>query len=102
MVLKNSLLFPIIQSVHLIGIALLVGTIFLRDFRLLGWALRRYSIPDIEAQLTVWTRAGLAVMLTTGPMLFAADVPRYVLNPAFLFKMSVLTIAILFHFTIHT
>jgi hypothetical protein len=100
-VLKNSWLFPVIQSVHLTGIALLVGTIVLVDFRLLGYALTRYSVSEISRRLARWTRAGLAIMLTTGPVLFASDVTRYSRNPAFLFKMAVLVGALAFHFTTH-
>ncbi len=90
MELKNSWLFPVIQSVHLAGIALLVGTIVLVDLRLLGYALGRYSISEISHRFARWTRAGLAIMLTTDPVLFVSDVTRYSRNPAFLFKIAVL------------
>lgn len=102
MPIKNSLLFPAIQSIHLVGIGLLVGTIVLTDLRLLQFALQRYTISEIRHQLAPWNRAGLATMLTTGPILFASDIPRYIHNPAFLVKMAVLLAALLFHFTIHT
>jgi hypothetical protein len=91
--LKNSWLFPVIQSVHLAGIALLVGTITLADLRTLGF--------KTQTAARAWTHAGLVVIAVTGPVLFIADVPRYVSNPAFLFKMTALVLAVLFHFTIH-
>ena len=99
--LKNAWLFPAIQSVHLAGIALLVGTIAITDLRHLDYVLRRYSVSQITRQFAPWTRAGLAIMLTTGPILFASDVVRYSHNPAFLFKMAVLLLALIFHFTMH-
>jgi hypothetical protein len=40
-------------------------------------------------------------MLSTGPVLFAADIMRYVSNPAFLLKMAILLIALMFHFAMH-
>lgn len=40
-------------------------------------------------------------MLTTGPVLFFSDVPRYLANPAFRVKMAVLAAALISHFTIH-
>ena len=98
MLFKNSWLFPAIQSVHLVGIALLVGTIMITDFRLLGWALGRHTVSEISSRFASWTRAGLAVMLITGPVLFASDVTRYTSNPAFRFKMVFLLIAVAFHF----
>jgi hypothetical protein len=90
--LKNSLLFPAIQSVHLIGIAIFVGTTVLVDLRTLGFGMRR----DIEPNLM-----GLVIMLITGPILFLSDVTRYLANPAFLVKMVFLSLALVFHFTIH-
>jgi hypothetical protein len=92
-VLKNSWLFPIVQSVHLAGIALFVGTIILQDLRILGMKHRPAR--------AFWTTAGMAVMAATGPFLFFADAGRYLNNPAFLFKMAVLLVAVAFHFTIH-
>jgi hypothetical protein len=99
MPLKNSLLFPVIQSVHLIGVALLVGSIVITDLRRLGWTLREQSISDVTLRFRPFTRAGLAIMLTTGPVLFTADVARYVNNPAFLLKMAFLLFASAFQFT---
>jgi len=96
MPLKNSFLFPAIQSIHLIGIGLFVGTIVLSDLRALQLVLQRYAITEIRQQLAPWNRAGLAIMLTTGPVLFASDIPRYIHNPAFLVKMALLLVALIF------
>jgi len=100
MPLKNSWLFPVIQSVHLSGIALLVGTIVIVDLRLLNLALRQHKVSEIARRFAPWTRAGTAIMLITGPVLFASDVPRYIHNPAFIFKMAVLLVALTFHFMV--
>ena len=94
MPLKNSWIFPVVQSVHLIGIALMVGTIVLVDLHRLGYGLR-HRVSDFNR----WTRIGAAIMLVTGPILFAADVTRYLSNPAFRLKMVFLLLAVVFHFT---
>ncbi len=88
--LENSWLFPLIQSVHLTGIALFVGTTVLSDLRTLGYGTRLES-----------SSGGLALILVTGPILFLANIGRYVSNPAFLFKMAILAAALAFHFTLH-
>ena len=96
MALKNSWLFPIIQSIHLCGIALLAGPIMIVNLRRLGYALGGHALSDIVGRYRPWKGTGMAIMLATGPILFAADVTRYIHNPAFLFKMAVLAAALVF------
>src|SRR5262245_34823510 len=99
--IKQSLLFPVIQSIHIIGIVLLVGTISLVDFRLLGVAMRRQPVPALALALAPWTIAGLITIFVTGPLLFWSDIPRYVRNPAFVIKMILLAVALTLHFSVH-
>ena len=89
-----------VQCFHFFGLALLIGTIAIVDLRLLGGGMRRQSPAELTQDLKPWTRAGLALMLTTGPAMFAADPRVYYFNPSFRFKMVCLLLAILYHFTI--
>ena len=99
--IKQSWLFPAIQSVHVIGLILLVGTICLIDLRLLGTVLRREPVASLASAVAPWTSAGLLIVLVTGPVLFGSDLPRYVKNPAFVLKMGLLAVALGAHFTLH-
>jgi len=94
--IENSLVFPVVQSIHLVGIALLVGSIIIVDLRRLGYALPSHSLSEVGQQFALWRRRGLIIMFTTGPILFISNIPRYTQNPAFLFKMAVLLIALIF------
>jgi len=93
--------FPVVQSCHFLGFALLIGTTAIVDLRLLGFGMRRQSAGELANDFAPWTRAGLAVMLTTGFLMFSADAVRYHFNPSFQFKMTCLLVAIVFHFTVH-
>src|SRR5258708_35835047 len=93
--------FPAVQSLHFIGFAMSIGTIAMVDFRLLGLGMRRQSPAGLAADLAPWTHAGIAVMLTTGPLMFSTDAVAYHYNPSFQFKMACLMLALLFHFTVH-
>lgn len=93
--------FPIVESLHFMGLALSIGTIAIVDLRLLGLGMRRQTASQLAADLDRWTRWGFAVMLITGPLMFSADAVAYHTNPAFQFKMTCLSLALLFHFTIH-
>jgi uncharacterized protein DUF6644 len=96
--LKNSWLFPALESIHVAGIALLVGTIVLLDLRILHWGLRGCTIDEVGDCIRPWVRTGLAVMLITGSILFLGDADRYFRNPAFLAKMALLSVALTFQF----
>lgn len=93
--------FPLVESMHFIGLALSIGTIAIVDLRLLGIGMRRQSGSELAGDLRIWTRIGLAVMLITGPLMFSADAVNYHHNPAFQFKMVCLLLALVFHFTFH-
>ena len=80
-------LFPVIESVHITGLAVLVGTIAIVDFRLLGLALRDRPASQIARDLRLWTWAGILIMLTTGTLMLSAEPERGYGNPAFSFKM---------------
>src|ERR1700676_1947695 len=93
--------FPVVESLHFIGFAFLIGTIAIVDLRLLGLAMRRQPAGQLDAELAPWTLAGLAMMLITGPLMFSADALRYYVNPSFRIKMACLVAAIVFNFTLH-
>jgi hypothetical protein len=93
--------FPAVQSLHFIGFAMSIGTIAITDLRLLGLGMRRQAPAELAADLAPWTRVGIAVMLTTGFLMFSTDAVAYHNNPSFQFKMVCLMLALLFHFTLH-
>ena len=93
--------FPTVQSFHFAGFALSIGTIAIVDFRVLGLGRSRFTPVELARDLTAWTSAGIAMMLISGFLMFSTDAVGYHNNPAFQFKMVCLTVAILFHFTLH-
>ena len=94
MTFENSWAFPVIESIHVIGLAAFVGTVVLDDLRTLG-----LKIPDTR-HLKVWTYSGLAAMLITGAAMFFSDAARYLHNPAFQAKIVLLVLALGAHFTL--
>ena len=63
--IRGSLwLFPVIQSFHLLGLAILGGSIVLCDFRLLGLLLRSESAIYVLSQTRRWFNFGLLVLLS--------------------------------------
>lgn len=96
----SPLVFPVLECFHILGFAVTVGTIALVDFRLLGFGLRRQNAAELAKALAPWTLLGLVVVLMSGPMLFSSDPDMYYLNLSFQVKMVLLTLAIVFHYTV--
>lgn len=99
-ILRNSHhAIPIIQSFHLLGIALLLGAIVILNFRLLGLGLQAIRVEVIAKQVWSWGTAGLILAIVSGFFVFLPDPARYAANTSFLVKMILLLIAILFQYT---
>lgn len=98
---SSPLTFPILECIHIIGFAISVGTIALVDLRLLGIGMTRETPSQLGKDTSLWTLAGLIVMLFSGLMLFSSDPDNYYLNWAFDLKMFFFVTAILFNYTIH-
>ncbi len=63
--------------------------------------MRHQTVGEVASDLAPWTLIGLALMLTSGPLLFSSDPDMYYLNWVFDLKMVLLLLAIVFHYTIH-
>ena len=100
--IKESLwLFPVIESVHLLGLALLGGTILVVDLRLLGWSVTSKSPRQIVRELNVWYLAALCVMFASGIPLFLSEAIKCYNNDSFWVKMIALILALTYTFAIH-
>ena len=97
----SSTLIALVEIVHLIGLAMLLGTILMVDLTMLGLGIGQQPISRIAQELNRWTMAGLAIMLASGPFILASEAVKCYKTPAFWIKMALLAVAIIFHFTIH-
>ena len=79
----------------------MLGTVLMVDLSLLGRGIARYPVGRIAQELGNWTLAGLALMLTSGPLLLVSEAVRCYKTPAFWIKMALLAAALVFYFTIH-
>jgi hypothetical protein len=86
-------LYPIVNSAHILGIALLVGGIVPLDLRLLGlW--RRVPLAQLAAVLVPSAGAGVLLVVVTGPAMFLVQPQDYAGNPYFQVKLPVVAAAI--------
>ncbi|MGA2212943.1 MAG: DUF6644 family protein [Bryobacteraceae bacterium] len=97
----SAKLIALLESVHLIGLTLLLGTIVMVDLSVLGFGIGHSPASRIARELRGWTAAGLVIMLISGPLLLSSEALRCYRTPAFWIKMALLAIALIFHFTLH-
>jgi hypothetical protein len=90
---ESILLFPVIEAVHLLGLAFSVGLLLIVDLRLLGWILPKVPSQDVLQQLRPWILSGFGVTFFSGALLFASGATRFIVNPAFLIKFVFIALA---------
>jgi len=82
--------YPIVGALHILAIALFGGSVLVTDLRVLGLALRDVSASEVAAELRPWKWIGLATVMLTGMLLFAARAVRYSHSTFFQLKMLLL------------
>ena len=84
-------LWPLCETLHFIGLALLIGIAGLFDLRMLG-LVRRVSLAAVM-DLRGWAALGLGINLVTGLMFFVGAPDQYIRNPAWWAKVAFILIA---------
>jgi hypothetical protein len=89
----SLLLFPLIESTHVFGLAMVFGTIAIIDLRLLGIASTQRSFQRMASDILKWTWAAFALTALTGSLMFITNARVYYHNFFFRTKMLLLLLA---------
>jgi hypothetical protein len=93
--------FALIESVHLLALAVIGGAVLIVDMRLLGLGLKRLPIAQVARTAQPWLIGSLIAIIVTGFPLFASlAAGKYYVNEAFWYKMYFLAAATIFTFTV--
>ena len=90
---ESGNLFPWIESIHVLAITLVVGSISIVDLRLLGLVWRGRAISRLLAEVLPLTWIAFVVAAITGTLLFSSNAVKYSQNHFFQAKMALLVIA---------
>lgn len=101
-IVDSNWLFPVIESVHLLGLALLGGAVLIVDMRLVGLGLRGREVKEIAREARPFMNFALVVMIATGVPLFLSEPIKCYYSPAFWVKMWTLAVALIYTYTIRT
>jgi hypothetical protein len=90
---QYTYLFPVIEALHILGVALLVMSTSILALRMLGIAFCEDRVSKLSRQFLPWAWAGFGVQLVTGLFLFAAEAVKCYHNSAFWIKMALIVAA---------
>ncbi len=81
--------YPTLETLHIIGLALVFGTLWVVDLAILGW-LRGIDLQQLARRVLPWTLAGFLLAATSGLTMFITNVGDLIANPAFVLKIGLL------------
>jgi hypothetical protein len=90
---ENDLLFPLIESVHVLSICLVVGSILVVDLRLLGLASINRPVSRVANGILPLTWSAFAIAVASGSLLFISNATKYLENGYFVAKILLICAA---------
>jgi len=98
-------LFPIVETFHVIFLALVFGSIAMVDMRLLGLTSRDSLVSRLSREVLPWTWIAFILAAMSGTMLFMSKAQSYFYNREFDLKFLFMFLAginmMVFHFGIY-
>jgi uncharacterized membrane protein len=99
---ESTWLFPTIESVHVLALTMVVGSIAMIDLRLIGASQRDRSVIELTDEILPWTWCSFVVAVCTGALLFSSNAVKYFGILPFRIKMITILLAginmLFFHF----
>ena len=86
---------PIVQTVHILSVSVVMGSIVLIDLKVLGLALPSQSASELVRRLMPWTWCALPALAASGLVFIFARPNRYLVNPVFGLKFAMLAPALI-------
>lgn len=90
---NNLLAMPLVESTHVLAVALVFGTIVFVDLRLLGLFNTGKSYLKLHHDLVRWTWIGFGIAVVTGVLMILPNAATYYRNVPFWWKMGALLCA---------
>ena len=98
---QESWTIPMIEILHLAGVVLVFGSVFVTNLRLLGRMFVTEPAGALATDLARWTKLGLILLIATGPLLFLAMPMKLFMTPDFTIKLVLVAIAGAYHLMVH-
>lgn len=91
--MRGSLwMYPIVETVHIVGFVVLVGSVLMFDMRLFGLS-RHLAVDALSRHLLRWSVGALVLVVPAGLMMFSAHPQEFISNPVFILKLTLIMTA---------
>jgi Family of unknown function (DUF6644) len=88
----NAWAIPTIQSIHIVGIAMVMGSVLMIDLRILGWAGMDSTLRQTTSRFGPWLTGSLGLLLATGILMVVAEPVRELVTFSFWLKMALVAV----------
>lgn len=92
--------FAVIESIHLLALAVIGGAVLIVDLKLLGYGIRSQSVAEVARDAQKWFLASWTVMIVTGVLLFWSEPQKLYYSTPFAVKMLCLVLGTIFALTV--
>ena len=99
--LESQYAWPLIESAHVMGVALFLGTVIVGDLRLAGIGFTSIRPDEVLRRMRPFVLSGFGVMVLTGVLIFYSNPVRYYHDLFFRAKMGLIFVAVLNAFLFH-
>jgi hypothetical protein len=89
----NGWVIPTIQSIHIVGIGVVMGSVFMIYLRILEWAGMDQTLRQTTSRFGPWLTGGLCLMLVTGILMVIGEPVRELVTFSFWVKMSLVAVS---------
>ena len=93
-------IFPLVQAIHLVFLALFAGAILIVDLRLLGLGMRLQPVSQVARDARPWLVIGFLGMVATGLPQLMQNASREYFSEFFWYKMYLIAIGLILIVTI--
>jgi len=91
----NSWVIPTIQSIHIVGIGVVLASVFMIDLRIMGWASLDQTLRQVTNRFGPWLTGALCLLLATGILMVIGEPVRELVTFSFWFKMFLVALGTL-------
>lgn len=91
----NTWAIPAIQSVHIAGIAMVMGSVLMIDLRILGWTWTDQTLRQTTQRFGPWLTGALWLLLATGLLMVIGEPVRELVTFSFWLKMTLVALGAL-------